>query len=141
MIEHPCWRFSPMRRWSRWLLGSLWVVLALNFAACNGGSDGNDGGSDGDNGGTPMATLNPGETFMLGITETLTMSGEYLLPVGAASITTVCNNGQVAVTFEIPPDPPRTNTCGSGSQRNIVTGASSVTYAFDAGESAEVTVN
>lgn len=84
--------------------------------------------------------LRPGDTFALGIPETITISGTYGLPAGATSITTRCMGD---VTVEIPTPSPQTNTCfGDGSQSitNLVTGASEVTYTFGAGASARVTV-
>ena len=85
--------------------------------------------------------LRPGDTLPLGRTETITISGMYLLPAGADRITTRCTGG---VTVEIPTAPPQTNTCfspdGSQSITNFVTGVSDVTYTFGAGASARVTV-
>ncbi len=134
MTEHTSWHITATRRWSIWLLGCLSVLLALAFSGCDGGSD------DGSN--VPTATLLPGDTFTLGISETLTVSGTYLLPGGATTLTTRCT-GDVSVTFETVPGMPQTNTCDSPDEStsitNIVTGASSVTYDFGAGASAQVT--
>ena len=133
MIEQTYWHLSSRRRWSRWLLGSLLVVLALTVAACDGGSDDNDSA-------TPMATLNPGDPFIIGASETLTMSGVYLLPAGAVMIRTTCTG---SVTVDIPTTPPQSNTCvGTGNPTigNSVTGASDVSFTFAPGAFATVIV-
>ncbi len=83
--------------------------------------------------------LRPGDTLPLGRTETITISGTYVLPAGANRITTRCTGD---VTVEIP-SPAQTNTCfGNGGQSitNPVTGSLDVTYTFGTGASAKVTV-
>ncbi len=83
--------------------------------------------------------LRPGDTFRLGIPETITLSGTYVLPAGANRLTTRCTGD---VTVEIP-SPAQTNTCfGNGGQSitNPVTGSLDVTYTFGTGASARVTV-
>ena len=83
--------------------------------------------------------LRPGDTFVLGITATLTISGTYGLPAGATSIT---YRGTGHITVEIPTGQ-QINTCfcdGSTNFLNDVTGVSEVTYTFGAGASATVTV-
>ncbi len=86
--------------------------------------------------------LRPGDTLPLGRTETISLSGTYLLPAGATWITTRCTGD---ITVDIPTSPPQTNTCfshdGSQSIGNLIGGASEVMYTFGAGALASVTVH
>ena len=144
MIESTCDYIDSTRRWYLWLVGCLLGVLALTLAGCGGGGGGGGADTGGPGGGAPpMPTLQPGEIFDLGFTETLTVNGEYFLPVGAGSITTRCF-GEVSVTIPQSPNP-GPNICrspdGGRSQTNLVTGAAIVKFEFGAESSVEVTVN
>ena len=143
MKKSTCCYIDATRRWCLWLLVCLLGVLAFTLAGCSSGGGDGDADTGGPGGGVPpMPTLQPGENFDLGFTETLTVNGEYFLPVGAISITTRCF-GEVSVTIPQSPNP-GPNICrgdGSSNQTNLVTGAAIVIFDFGAESSVEVIVD
>ena len=89
------------------------------------------------------SVVSPGATLPLGTTVSLDADGTYSLPAQAATITVRCF-GQVTVTFMTLGGSTQNNTCqsagGTATQTNSVAGVADVTFDFDAGGSAEVTV-
>ena len=117
------------------------MAVACTLAACSG--DSSNSTTTTPSPASPTPTIEPGDTFSLGNSETLTISGVYMLPAGATLITTRCT-GEVMVTFETVPGSPMTNTCqssGSSSQTNIVSGATMVMFGLVDDAFAQVTVN
>ena len=126
-----------MRRNGRCMLLSL--CLALAMAGCND-SEGDRDVEDSDFPSEP--TVQPGDTLVVGQTETIAITGVYLLPAGATFLTTRCI-GDIAVTIEAVPGSPVINTCsgdGTSSQTNMVAGVSMVFYDVADGGFARVTV-
>ncbi|MGI9303990.1 MAG: hypothetical protein ACR2RB_15015 [Gammaproteobacteria bacterium] len=117
------------------------ITVACTLAACGGGSSSDSNTQPAPT--SPTPTIEPGDTFSLGESETLTISGAYMLPAEAALITTRCT-GEVMVTFETVPGSPMTNTCqssGSSSQTNIISGVTMVMFGLVDDAFARVTVN
>ena len=114
-------------------------VAALAFAAasCDATtSNVNDDPADG----TP--TIDSGQTFVIGETETVAVSGVYLIPAGATLITTRCF-GAASLSFDTVDGQSITNTCdgnGSSRQTNVITGVTMVIYEIAAGAFTQVTI-
>lgn len=127
----------PGRRQALRPEGFVVAAICLAVAACGETTT----GADDDTGEPP--TVSPGATLPLGPTVRVGTTGTYLLPAGAARLTTRCT-GRVTVTFTPPGGPEQNNTCdsqdGSSSQTNDVTGVTSVVYTLDPGAYADVTV-
>ena len=111
--------------------------MSVSLASCGDGPATSDGVRS-----TP-GVVSPGATLPLGTTVSLDADGTYSLPAQAATITVRCF-GQVTVAFTTPGGSTRNNTCrsagGTATQTNSVTYVSDVMFDFDAGGSAEVTV-
>ena len=87
-------------------------------------------------------TVQPGDALPVGSTETIAVSGFYVIPPGATFLTTRCV-GEVSVTIEAVAGSPVTNACsgdGSSSQTTVVAGVGVVFYDVADGAFSLVTV-